>query len=58
MGEGWLSMELAVAALEVFREAVEAAGAREGMFLVVSEEGVKGTVWVAFEDEVVGGVGA
>lgn len=51
-GESWLSKELAIAALEVFKEAVGAAGASEVRFVVVSGDGVKGTVWVKFVDAV------
>ncbi len=51
-GEGWLSRDLAVGALRIFGEAVKAAGAREGCFVVVAGEDTKATVWVKFVDAV------
>ena len=47
-GEGWLSKELAIAAMEVLKEAVAGAGATQMRFVVTAGEAIKATVWVRF----------
>lgn len=50
-GTSWLSKGLAIAALEVLKEAVAGAGAAQMRFVVVVVgEGIKATVWVRFVD--------
>ena len=51
-GEGWLSKELAIAALEVLKEGVAGAGATQMRFVVTVGEAIKATVWIRFVEPV------